>query len=249
LIKKTKNLINGIHAVSSFLEKYPQNIIQMICIEDSKNIRLNNLLAAALELDIPIIKTNKHDLSKMAPGISHQGILCEILFPTPNDVNHFFRKKKYDHKSIVLILDSITDPRNLGACLRSASAFNVDAVILNKYNSAPINQHVFKTSVGALLNLDIYYAVNLTRTIEQLKDYGYWIIGLDGDINNDSIFNEKFLSKTCLTLGSEAKGIRPLIKKNCDKLLNIPINKNTESLNISVATGIALYELNRQFLS
>ena len=150
--------------------------------------------------------------------------------------------------SRVLILDSIQDPRNLGACLRSALAFEFDAVIINKDGSSPINEYVFKTSVGAILNLNIFYVTNLSRSINTLKDIGFWVLGLDGH-GEGSIFSEKFSSKTAVVLGSEGSGIRKLVKENCDHLIKIPISKKVESLNISVAAGIIMYELKKQHIN
>jgi len=187
-------------------------------------------------------------IDQLAGHSKHQGFAAEISnlgFLSEKDV---IPRLKNLTTSKVLILDSIQDPRNLGACLRSALAFEFDAVIINKDGSSPINEYVFKTSVGAILNLNIFYVTNLSRSINTLKDIGFWVLGLDGN-GEGSIFSEKFSSKTAVVLGSEGSGIRKLVKENCDHLIKIPISNNVESLNISVAAGIIMYELKKQHIN
>jgi 23S rRNA (guanosine2251-2'-O)-methyltransferase len=146
---------------------------------------------------------------------------------------------------LILILDSIQDPRNLGACLRSANAAGVDCVVVNKDGSAPINAVVHKTSAGAINQLKIFQVINLVRTIKSLQAQELWVIGLDGDVKT-SIYEINFIDPTVIVMGTEGKGLRQLIKKTCDQLATIPMIGNVESLNVSVATGIALFEGRRQ---
>ena len=146
---------------------------------------------------------------------------------------------------LILILDSIQDPRNLGACLRSANAAGVDCVVVNKDGSAPINAVVHKTSAGAINQLKIFQVTNLVRTIKSLQAQELWVIGLDGDVTT-SIYDINLSGPTVIVMGTEGKGLRLLIKKTCDQLVTIPMIGNVESLNVSVATGIALFEGRRQ---
>ena len=148
-------------------------------------------------------------------------------------------------KPLILILDSIQDPRNLGACLRSANAAGVEHVVINKDGSAPINALVHKTSAGAINTLRIYHVTNLSRTIKDLQKRGVWVIGLDGN-SQSTIYDVNLTDSTAIVMGSEGKGIRQLIKKTCDQIVTIPMSGNIESLNVSVATGIALFESKRQ---
>jgi 23S rRNA (guanosine2251-2'-O)-methyltransferase len=143
------------------------------------------------------------------------------------------------------MLDSIQDPRNLGACLRSANAAGVDCVVINKDSSAPINAVVHKTSAGAINQLKIFQVTNLVRTIKSLQAQELWVIGLDGDVTT-SIYDINFIDSTVIVIGTEGKGLRQLTKKTCDQLVTIPMIGNVESLNVSVATGIALFESRRQ---
>ena len=240
-------VISGFHAVESILIERPELIVRLFISrsEDKRVIRVKDL-AKKSKINSELVDSKKID--QLAGHSKHQGFAAEISnlgFLSEKDV---IPRLKNLTTSKVLILDSIQDPRNLGACLRSALAFEFDAVIINKDGSSPINEYVFKTSVGAILNLNIFYVTNLSRSINTLKDIGFWVLGLDGN-GEGSIFSEKFSSKTAVVLGSEGSGIRKLVKENCDHLIKIPISNNVESLNISVAAGIIMYELKKQHIN
>jgi len=240
-------VISGFHAVESILIQRPELIVRLFISrsEDKRVVRVKDL-AKKSKINSELVDSKKID--QLAGHSKHQGFAAEISnlgFLSEKDV---IPRLKNLTTSRVLILDSIQDPRNLGACLRSALAFEFDAVIINKDGSSPINEYVFKTSVGAILNLNIFYVTNLSRSINTLKDIGFWVLGLDGN-GEGSIFSEKFSSKTAVVLGSEGSGIRKLVKENCDHLIKIPISNNVESLNISVAAGIIMYELKKQHIN
>ena len=240
-------VISGFHAVESILIQRPELIVRLFISrsEDKRVVRVKDL-AKTSQINSEFIDSKKID--RLAGHSKHQGFAAEISnlgFLSEKDI---IPRLKNLTTSRVLILDSIQDPRNLGACLRSALAFEFDAVIINKDGSSPINEYVFKTSVGAILNLNIFYVTNLSRSINTLKDIGFWVLGLDGH-GEGSIFSEKFSSKTAVVLGSEGSGIRKLVKENCDHLIKIPISKKVESLNISVAAGIIMYELKKQHIN
>ena len=240
-------VISGFHAVESILIERPELIVRLFISrsEDKRVVRVKDL-AKTSQINLELIDSKKID--RLAGHSKHQGFAAEISnlgFLSEKDI---IPRLKNLTTSRVLILDSIQDPRNLGACLRSALAFEFDAVIINKDGSSPINEYVFKTSVGAILNLNIFYVTNLSRSINTLKDIGFWVLGLDGH-GEGSIFSEKFSSKTAVVLGSEGSGIRKLVKENCDHLIKIPISKKVESLNISVAAGIIMYELKKQHIN
>jgi 23S rRNA (guanosine2251-2'-O)-methyltransferase len=240
-------VISGFHAVESILIERPELIVRLFISrsEDKRVVRVKDL-AKTSQINSEFIDSKKID--RLAGHSKHQGFAAEISnlgFLSEKDV---IPRLKNLTTSRVLILDSIQDPRNLGACLRSALAFEFDAVIINKDGSSPINEYVFKTSVGAILNLNIFYVTNLSRSINTLKDIGFWVLGLDGN-GEGSIFSEKFSSKTAVVLGSEGSGIRKLVKENCDHLIKIPISNKVESLNISVAAGIIMYELKKQHIN
>jgi len=242
-----KIAVSGYHAIESILIQRPELIINLFIarINDKRGVKIREL-AKTSRVNFELIDPKKID--KIAGHSKHHGFLAEISNPGFLSEKDVMPRLKNLNTSRVLILDSIQDPRNLGACLRSALAFELDAVIINKDGSSPINEYVFKTSVGAILNLDIFYVTNLSRSINSLKDIGYWVIGLDGN-GEGSIFSEKFSSKTAVVLGSEGSGIRKLVKENCDHLIKIPISNKVESLNISVAAGIIMYELKKQHIN
>lgn len=240
-------VISGFHAVESILIERPELIVRLFISrsEDKRVVRVKDL-AKTSQINSELIDSKKID--RLVGHSKHQGFAAEISnlgFLSEKDI---IPRLKNLTTSRVLILDSIQDPRNLGACLRSALAFEFDAVIINKDGSSPINEYVFKTSVGAILNLNIFYVTNLSRSINTLKDIGFWVLGLDGH-GEGSIFSEKFSSKTAVVLGSEGSGIRKLVKENCDHLIKIPISNKVESLNISVAAGIIMYELKKQHIN
>jgi len=240
-------LISGYHAVESVLTSQPKLITKLYIsrTKSKREVKITSLAKTA-DINFELIDSKKIDL--IVNHSKHQGFVAEISNPgffTEKDIT---QRLKNLSTSKVLILDSIQDPRNLGACLRSALAFEFDAVIINKDGSSPINEYVFKTSVGAILNLNIFYVTNLSRSIKLLKDIGFWVIGLDGN-GEGSIFSEEYTSKTAVVLGSEGSGIRKLVKENCDHLIKIPISNKIESLNISVAAGIIMYELKKQHLN
>jgi len=240
-------LISGYHAIESILIERPELILKLFLSrsEDKRGVKIKSL-ANSSQINFEILDSKKID--QTAGHSKHQGFLAEISNPGFLSEKDIIPRLKNLNTSRVLILDSIQDPRNLGACLRSALAFEFDAVIVNKDGSSPINEYVFKTSVGAILNLDIFYVTNLSRSINSLKDIGYWVLGLDGN-GEGSIFSEKFSSKTAVVLGSEGSGIRKLVKENCDYLIKIPISNKVESLNISVAAGIIMYELKKHHVN
>jgi 23S rRNA (guanosine2251-2'-O)-methyltransferase len=152
---------------------------------------------------------------------------------------------KSDYKPLILILEHIQDTHNLGAILRTAEAVGVDGVIVTKHNSAPVNATVEKTSVGAISYIKIHQASNLINTVKILKEEGFWIFGSSLE-KSKSVYDLDFGIPTALIMGNEEKGIRKLTAENCDFLVNIPMTGKIQSLNVSVAAGILLFEMYRQ---
>jgi len=240
-------IISGYHAIETILVSHPELVIKLSTSRSNDNRGLKIIkLAKTTQVNFELIDSKRVD--SIAGHSKHQGFVAEIINPVFLSDKDIVPRLKKLITSRILILDSIQDPRNLGACLRSALAFDFDAVIINKDGSCPINEYVYKTSVGAVLNLNIFYVTNLVRSIRSLKDIGYWVLGFDGN-SQSSIFSEKFPQKTALVLGSEGSGIRKLVKENCDNLIKIPVSDMVESLNISVAAGITMYELKKQQLN
>lgn len=173
----------------------------------------------------------------------HQGIAAQVEPLKQYSINELL-KDLSSKKSVIVALDGITDPQNAGAIIRSCVAFNVDALLVTKHNSFAENGHLARASVGTIENIKIASVPNLSHAFENLKEQGYWIIGLDGDGKED-ISKVREYDKIVLVLGAEGAGIRRLTKENSDLLVKIKISENCESLNVSVATAIALFEFNR----
>ena len=171
-------------------------------------------------------------------NMNHQGVMIEVesfKYKNLEDIENLER---------VIILDKIEDPHNLGAIIRSAESFDISAVIIPERRAAQVNPTVYKTSAGAINNMDIVRVVNISRCIEKLKEMGFWVYGLDGE-GEDSLRNTNLEGKVALVVGNEGSGISKLVAKNCDKLVKIPMYGKINSLNASVAAAIAMYELVR----
>lgn len=239
-------IIFGFHAVQAQLDANPECILNAFVLDNRNDKRLSNVTAGIHQLGIHTQKRDKQSLDKLTQNQSHQGIVIEILPPAlPNQDGLMAYIAKLETLNLILILDSIQDPRNLGACLRSANAAGVDCVIINKDGSAPVNALVHKTAAGALNQLKIFSVTNLARTIKALKEQNIWVIGLDGATER-SIYQSDLTSRIAIVMGAEGTGLRRLTKASCDQLVMIPMQGNVESLNVSVATGISLFEANRQ---
>ena len=238
--------IFGFHSIESLLNTNPESILKVFIQSGRDDIRMSNIITALTNQKISFLNIDKNKLERIAKGELHQGIIAEVILPPlPGEDSLIAVIKKIPGKPLVLILDSIQDPRNLGACLRSANAAGIDCVVINKDGSSQINAIVHKTSAGAINTLKIFQVTNLTRTIKALQKNGLWVIGLDGD-SSTTIYDLNLSDATAIVMGAEGKGIRQLIKKTCDQLVSIPMTGSVESLNVSVATGIALFESKRQ---
>ena len=242
-------IIFGFHAVQAQLDAAPEGFVRVLTLDNRNDKRVSHITDQFSQLDIQVTKANKQQLDKLTKNQTHQGVAAEILLPTlPNQDELISFVSKLENSALILILDPIQDPRNLGACLRSANAAGVDCVVINKDGSAPINALVHKTSAGALNQLKIFQVTNLARTIKALQQENIWVVGLDGSTDT-SIYQINLTDPTALIMGTEGKGLRKLTKQSCDQLALIPMQGNVESLNVSVATGISLFEASRQRLS
>jgi len=242
---KTIN-VYGINPIESIIEKKPSLIKEIFIVENCTNNRILKIISKLRTLNINHFFISKVEIENKLKTTSHQGIFGSIFiekYKSFKELNGFIKNSNIN--DVVLILDCIQDPRNLGSCLRTANAADVKAVIINKNNSAPINELVFKTSVGAILDLEIFIVPNLVNAIKLLKDNNYWVTGLDGNAKK-SFYDISFNSATAVVLGSEGAGMKKITSTNCDLIASIPISPNIDSLNVSVATGIALFEIKRQ---
>lgn len=237
--------IFGIHALDSAISRHPENIVQIVIAKNSRNPRLDHSIQNAQNLGLklsyePLQYLNKHCKDR------HQGIIALIKVPKLADESDLKSDISNIETPFILVLDNIEDPRNLGACLRSADAAGVDLVIIPKHKSAGLTPIAKKTAAGAADSLKIYQVTNIVNTLEILKDNGVWIAATDCDDNSKSIYQSDLKGSLAIVLGNEGKGIRPLVKKHCDFIIHIPMFGTVQSLNVSVATGITLFEASRQ---
>ena len=242
-------LIYGIHAVSALLERTPERFIEVWALKGRDDERLHPLLAELESLGIRVQSVNRKTLDDKAEGNNHQGIMAKVI-EAPKLAEHDLASlldSLADQKAqpFLLVLDGVTDPHNLGACLRSAAAAGAPAVIIPKDKSAPVNATVRKTSAGAADRLPVVSVTNLSRTLRELQKLGVWIYGLAGEVD-PTLYSLDLTGNVALVLGGEAEGLRRLTREHCDALVQIPMPGQIESLNVSVAAGVCLFEAVRQ---
>ena len=238
--------IFGFHSIESILINKPELVLKVLIQNGRKDKRVIELINNLDSQKISYSSTDRANLDKISKGEIHQGVISEIILPPILNEDSLVNSiAAFDQKVMILMLDSVQDPRNLGACLRSANAAGVTHVVVNKDGSAPINSLVHRTSAGALNSLQIFHVTNLSRIIKQIKKRDVWVVGLDGGTQL-SLYDVNLKGSIAIVVGSEGKGIRPLIKKTCDQVVSIPMSGNVESLNVSVATAVTLFEIKRQ---
>ena len=232
-------IVVGIHAVLHALRSGA--VSRLMVIEGRASKRLTECVSIARSAGVPITKVSRQQLAQWSQGARHQGVAAEVQqMAVQGDFSTWLQQQGDD--ALVLVLDEVTDPHNLGACLRSADAFGCDAVIVPRDHSADANSPVVqKTACGALSHLPLFVVGNLNRTLAQLKEAGFWITGLAGEAEQ-TIAEVDLRGRTVVALGSEGSGLRRLVREGCDHLAAIPMAGHVESLNVSVACGVVLYE-------
>ena len=241
--------IAGINAVASALQHDLANVSEVLVEAGSKNPRLVEIEETARRTEISWRRVALQALDGIAGGLRHQGAIAR--YQAPKAVEESALPELLEAaagKALFLVLDGVQDPHNLGACLRSAAAAGVTAVILPKDKAAQINATVRKTSAGAADRIPVISVTNLARTLRTLKDAGVWVYGLEGEASA-GLHTLDLRGNVALVLGGEAEGMRRLTREHCDGLVRIPMPGEMESLNVSVAAGIALFEAVRQRLT
>ncbi len=245
-MNKDLEWVFGIHAILNLLKKRPDQISRLLITSNrSDNSRLK-VEELALAQGIAFEKVETRQLDQLVTGV-HQGVaaLCKSGFGLMSEKELYHLVQNAHGSLLLLILDGVTDPHNLGACLRTADAAGVDAVIVPKNKSAPINATVRKVACGAAEVVPVVAVVNLVRCLQALKGAGVWIVGADGDAR-ETFFSENLSGPLAVVMGSEGSGLRRLTRESCDYLLSIPMSGELSSLNVSVATGVALFEVVRK---
>jgi 23S rRNA (guanosine2251-2'-O)-methyltransferase len=237
--------IYGVHAVRVMLERYPARVITVRLAERRTDPRVRAIEALAHEHRRPVQRVDLHALEQRLGDVSHQGVAADIT-PLPPWTEDQLLAALIDAKSpLLLALDGVQDPHNLGACLRTADACGVLAVIVPRDRAAQLTPTVRKVAVGAAETIPVVSVTNLVRTLKLLKEAGLWVVGADAEADRSAVQLD-LKGPLVLVLGAEGSGLRHLTRQNCDFLARLPQHGAVESLNVSVATGMLLYEALRQ---
>jgi len=236
----------GFHAVSVRLKTHPESVIEVYVDPSRRDARMRQFVEKAKESGVRIIEADGLRLTKLSSSPGHQGVvaLAEVI-NVQNSLDELLESLDPSIAPLLLVLDGVTDPHNLGACLRVADGAGAHAVIAPKDHAVGINATVSKVASGAAETVPYFMVTNLARTIGELKERQIWIVGASDEATT-SIYQADLKGPLALVLGAEGSGLRQLTKKSCDSLVQIPMLGAVESLNVSVASGICLYESVRQ---
>jgi 23S rRNA (guanosine2251-2'-O)-methyltransferase len=238
----------GLHSVQAALDYSPKKIHKAWVDSGRQDKRLTQAVDDLLALGIEPEKVDKKRLDRLADNNNHQGIVIEVEMPgelSESDLKNAV--ENLSETALFLVLDNVQDPHNLGACLRTADATGVHGVIITKDNATGITPTVCKVASGAAETVPVYQVTNLSRTLRWLKGEGLWIMGAAGE-TAQTAYKTDFTVPMALVVGAEGKGLRRLTKEQCDVLVSVPMLGQVDSLNLSVATGVLLYEAVRQRL-
>ena len=244
-MSEKNSLVFGLHAVGALLQKQPERVTRLCVFEARDDRKIQAIMELAKACNIRPEFLSRAGLDRFANGENHQGVVafCKAInLYSENDLGMILQKSA---KPLLLILDGVQDPHNLGACLRSADAAGVDAVIAPRDKAVGITPTVSKVASGAAENIPFIQVTNLARTLRELQEQGVWIYGAAGEADK-SVYDVDFKGPTAIVLGAEGSGLRRLTRDLCDVLVKIPMQGTVSSLNVSVATGIFLFEAIRQ---
>ncbi len=235
--------VYGINPIKIILEQEKTGLEKIVISSGRSDSAIKEIMGVARQKKIPIEFHRRQYLDELAGCVQHQGVvgLCKDYIYADLDVL-IKNRNKYFNFDLILVLDSIMDPQNLGSIVRSAHCLGANGVVIPGDRAAPVTAAVYKASAGSIYQIPVAKVINLVRTIEDFKSKGFWIFG--ADVHGEKDLKEMdFNCHVVLVLGGEAKGIRPLIRKKCDFLMTIPMASCFDSLNVSVAAGIIQYEI------
>ncbi len=235
--------IYGLHAVESAVRHQPESVLQLWMQQGRHDKRFARLAQLAADNGLRVQAVGAEKLRNRAGKGRHQGVVAEVRITAQTGMT--LEDCLGLERCLLLILDEVQDPHNIGACLRTADAFGVDAVIVSRNRSPSLNPVIRKVASGAAETVPYIEVSNLVRAIDRLRDHGVWVVGSSGDADTPLTRFEAG-PRLALVMGSEGKGMRRLTRESCDQLVAIPMQGSVESLNVSVATGICLFELRRQ---
>lgn len=250
-MSKQNQWIVGINAVAAAIEHDAEHVREVLVETGAKNPRIAEIESAARRKDIDVRRVAQQALDGVSGSVRHQGVAARYAAAKTWDEHDLAELvEQAEGKALLLVLDGVQDPHNLGACLRSAAAAGATAVVIPKDKAVQVNATVRKTSAGAADSIPVVRVTNLSRTLADLQKLGVWIYGLVGDAGA-SFYALDLAGNVALVLGGEADGLRRLTREHCDQLVSIPMpgvaaSPGVESLNVSVAAGVALFEAVRQ---
>ncbi len=252
-IRLSEDMLWGIHPVFEGLEKEPERFTEIILQKDRRGGKIEEIVEMARRHGVKLSFTDSLRLAgEGAAQVRHQGVVARIserpLIALSDLVAKLQPRIAAGEKVRLMICDSLQDPHNLGAVIRSALASGAAGVIVTRERSAPVGGTAAKASAGAMAHIDICQVTNLVTALKELKEAGFWIFGAVKDAEVQSLYDTDLAVPACLVVGSEGKGIRPLVKKECDVLISIPMAGTLDSLNSSVAAAVILFEAMRQSL-
>ena len=234
----------GFHAVGVRLKIAPQSVVEIHYEVTRRDARMRTFIDKARDSGVRLVESDSLRLAKLAGSHGHQGVAAMVA-PIPQIHSLDDLLDSVEGPPLLLVLDGVTDPHNLGACLRVADGAGAHAVIAPKDHAAGINATVAKVASGAAETMPYFMVTNLARTLGELKERSIWVVGTSDDAPR-TIYQADLKVPTALVLGAEGAGMRQLTRKNCDELVSIPMRGAVESLNVSVASGVCLYEALRQ---
>jgi 23S rRNA (guanosine2251-2'-O)-methyltransferase len=238
----SETIVYGIHAVKRLLQQSPSRCTRLYCLE-RPNPRLQQLIELARGAAIEVELVGRERLNELGGSDRHQGCVLQID-AGGGTVDFASCLESIGPQTLLLVLDGVQDPHNLGACLRSADACGVDAVIIPRDRTVKVNATVRKVAAGGAESVPVIEVTNLARSLKQLQQAGVWIYGTSGEAS-DSLYDHDYRGPLALVMGAEGAGLRRLTMEACDHLVKLPMRGQVESLNVSVATGICLYEILR----
>lgn len=241
-----RHILFGFHAVMSCLRSNPAGVAEVCVDKTRKDSRVQDLLQLAEAKGVRVIMLERQHLDGLAGNGHHQGVVARVaVTPLPYRDIHDILESDLPEPPLFLLLDGVEDPHNLGACLRVADAMGVHAVIAPKDRAVGLNATVRKVACGAAETVPFLAVTNLARTLRELKEAEVWVVGMTAAAEQ-ALYSVKLTGPLALVLGGEGSGLRRLTAETCDELVSIPMLGTVESLNVSVACGICLYEARRQ---
>jgi len=241
-----EEIIYGLNPVTEAL-RGTRRIFELFVAGSTSDKRMEKLLKLAAERKVPVRQREKGDLTRLCNTDHHQGVALKVEpFPYA-DLADILEGVQGTGKGLILVLDSVQDPHNLGALIRSAACAGADAVVIPKDRAAGVTAAAEKSSAGAVATIPVAQVTNVTQALEELKKAGFWVFGADGSAKV-SLYQQDLTGPVALVIGGEGEGVRPLVRKACDQLVSIPMQGGVNSLNASVAGGILLFEVVRQRL-